>query len=94
MKKFGIQLTYSAAEDLDNIPKNHHRKIIALVNKMFSDPFNPGVKIKKLKGFKSPIYRARSGDYRILYRVEEDIVTIMRVIDRKDLDRIIKRLKL
>jgi hypothetical protein len=30
----------------------------------------------------------------ILYRMKEKIVTILRVIDRKDLDRIIKRLKL
>jgi len=94
LKKFEIQLTYSAAEDLDCIPEDHRIKIIALIKKFASDPFTLGVNIKKLKGFKLPLYRVRSGDYRILYRVQEKTITIMRVIDRKDLDKVIKRLKL
>lgn len=94
MKKFNIQLTYSAKEDLDCTPEDQRTKIIVLIKKFSSDPFTSGANIKKLKGFKPPLYRVRSGDYRILYRVLENTVTIMRVIDRKDLDRIIKRLKL
>ncbi|MCK4430887.1 MAG: type II toxin-antitoxin system RelE/ParE family toxin [Candidatus Aminicenantes bacterium] len=54
----------------------------------------PGTNIKKLKGFKPPFYRVRSGDYRILYRLQEKTIIIMRVIDRKGLDRVIKGLKL
>lgn len=94
MKKFDIRLTYSAAEDMDCIPEDHRIKIIALIKKFASDPFTPGVNIKKLMGFKPPLYRIRSGDYRMLYRVQEKTITIMRVIDRNDLDRVIKRLKL
>jgi mRNA-degrading endonuclease RelE of RelBE toxin-antitoxin system len=94
LKKIDIQLTFSAAEDLDSIPEDHRAKIIALIKKFSTDAFTPGANIKKLKGFKPPIYRARSGDYRILYRIQEKSNTIIRVIDRKDLDRIVKRLKL
>ena len=94
MKKFDIQLTYSAGEDLDCIPENHRIKIIALIKKFSSDPFAPGANIKKLKGFRTPLYRVRSGNYRILYRIQEKTIIIMRVIDRKDLDRVIKGLKL
>jgi len=94
LKKFDIQLTYSAVEDLDCIPEDRRTKIIALIKKFSFDPLIPGANIKKLKGFRSPLYRVRSGDYRILYRIQEKTITIMRVIDRKDLDRVIKRLKL
>ena len=94
MKKFGIQLTYSAVEDLDCIPEDRHTKIVDLIKKFSSDPFTPDTNIKKLKGFKLPLYRIRSGDYRILYRLQEKTIIIMRVIDRKDLDRVIKGLKL
>jgi len=94
LKKFDIQLTHSAVEDLECVPEDQHTKIIAIIKKISNDPFNPGAKIKKLNGFRPPLYRIRSGDYRILYRVKEKSITIMRVIDRKDLDRIIKRLKL
>jgi len=94
LNKFDIQLTYSAAEDLDCIPEDRRIKIIAYIKKLSSNPFASGTNIKKLKGFKPPLYRICSGDYRILYRVQEKTITIMRVIDRIDLDRIIKRLKL
>lgn len=94
MKKFDIQLTYSAAADLDCLPEDNRIRIIALIKKFSSDPFTPGANIKKLKGFRLPLYRIRSGDYRILYRIQEKTITIMRVIDRKDLERIIKGLKL
>jgi mRNA-degrading endonuclease RelE of RelBE toxin-antitoxin system len=48
---------------------------------------------KKRRGFGFPLYRLRVADYRILYRIDETTVTIMRVVDRKDLERAIKRLK-
>jgi len=35
----------------------------------------------------------RSGDYRVLYRIKEDTITVIRVIDRKELKTIVKRLK-
>jgi len=94
LDKFDIQLTYSAVEDLDCIPEDQRIKIVALIKKFSFDSFIPGANIKKLKGFKPPFYRVRSGDYRILYRLQEKTIIIMPVIDRKDLDRIIKRLKL
>jgi len=94
LKKFIIQLTHSAAEDLDRIPEARRINVIAIFKKLSSNPFASGPNIKKLKGFKTPLYRIRSGDYRVLYRVQEKTVYIMRVVDRRDLDKIIKRLKL
>ena len=94
MKKFDIQLAYSAVEDLDCIPEDQRKKIIAIMKKLSTDPFTPDANIKKLRGFRPPLYRIRAGDQRILYRIQERTITIMRVIDRKDLDKVIKRLKL
>ncbi len=34
-----------------------------------------------------------SGDYRVLYRIDETLVTVMRVINRRDLDRTLRQLK-
>jgi mRNA-degrading endonuclease RelE of RelBE toxin-antitoxin system len=48
---------------------------------------------KRLKGFGFPLYRLRIADCRLLYRIDEKTVTIMRVIDRKDLEKAIKHLK-
>jgi mRNA interferase RelE/StbE len=94
LAKFEIQLTSSAVDDLDCILDISKKKIIASIRKLSADPFSPGPKLKKLKGFKPPIYRIRSGDFRVLYRVKDKTITILRVVDRKDLERIIKRLNL
>ncbi len=94
MIKFNIQLTHSAIDDLNNISEKQRDKIIASIKKLSPNPFATETHIKKLKGIKPPLYRIRSGDFRIIYKVQEDIIYIMRVLDRKDLERIIKRLKL
>jgi len=94
LKKFSIQLTLSAVDDLNIIPEKPKAKIIASIKKISSNPFLDKAHIKKLKGFKPPIYRIRSGDYRVLYRVQENTIYIMSVLDRKNLERITKRLKL
>jgi mRNA interferase RelE/StbE len=90
---FNIQLTKTGSGDLDSIPDDLRRKILQDINILSTNPFLFGSNAKKLRGFKPPLYRLRSGDYRVLYRVKDEIVTIMRVIDRKDLERIIKRIK-
>lgn len=51
------------------------------------DPYPPPPKGKKLKGFKDPTYRFRSGDYRAIYRVFGSKIVIGSVFHRKDLER-------
>jgi mRNA-degrading endonuclease RelE of RelBE toxin-antitoxin system len=94
LDKFDIQLTFSAIDDLDCIPEARQKIVIASIKKLSSNPFAPSTNIKKLKGFKPPIYRIRSGDFRVLYRVHDKTIIIMRVIDRKDLERVVKKLNL
>jgi len=94
LEKLQIQLTSSAVDDLDRISEIPKQRIIASIQKLSTDPFSHKPNIKKLKGFKPSVYRIRSGDFRVLYRVHEKTVIVLRVIDRKDLERIIKRLNL
>ena len=44
------------------------------INMLAQDPFDAALNVKKLKGREG--YRLRVGDYRILYTVENNIVTI------------------
>ena len=94
MKKFNTILTYSAIEDLNLISETQRKKIIVAISKLSSDPFASGPNIKKLKAFKPPLYRMRSGDYRVIYNIKEKTISILRVIERKHLDKVIKRLNL
>ncbi len=91
MRRFSVNITGSAAGDLDATQDN--RQIISDIRGLRDNPLPTGVNIKKLKGFNPPLYRLRSGNYRVLYRIEGPVVTIMRVIDRKELEKTIKRIR-
>ena len=94
MRNFHLQLTKSAVNDLDSISDDQREKILKDIKSLSGNPLSFGIPFKKLRGFKPPLYRLRSGDHRVLYQLQGDIVTIMRVIDLKDLEKIIKRIRL
>jgi mRNA-degrading endonuclease RelE of RelBE toxin-antitoxin system len=92
--KFLVLLTDHAISDLKGIAQTPREQIHHDIRSLESNPFSPAPKIKRLKRFRHPTYRLRSGNFRVLYRVEGDSVTILRVIDRKVLERITKGLHL
>jgi len=94
MNRFRVTLTEHAINDLKNIPKELRSQIHRDLMSLGSGPLPSEPRIKRLKGFRPPVYRLRSGDFRILYRIQADVVTVLRIIDRKLLERAIKRLKI
>ena len=50
-------------------------------------------RIKKLTDFKPPLYRLRSGNLRAYYRIVGREVVVLAVTDKKDSERLLKRLK-
>ena len=50
-------------------------------------------RLKRLSGFTPPLYRLRSGDFRASYRIYATEVVILRVTDRKDAEKLLKRLR-
>lgn len=77
----------SANKEIQRLPKNIVRKVIAVINKLSENPRPSGY--KKLEGQKEILYRVRTGDYRIVYLIEDEIkvVEIRKVGHRKDLYR-------
>jgi len=92
MSTYTIQLTHTAADDLDHIPYKLRQHVISDINYLRTTPFQHAGNSKKLKGFKYSLYRLRTGNFRILYRIDDCLLTIMRIIDRKELEKIIKLL--
>lgn len=92
MNKFRIALTQHAITDLKDIQKDQQNPILENLKTLESAPFPSGNLIKKLRGFRRPVYRLRVGNFRILYRIHDEAVIMLRVIDRKLLDRVIKRM--
>lgn len=89
--KFQVTLTHHAITDLKEIPAEYRDQIYSDLKNLESNPFPHASSRKRLRGFRPPLYRLRSGNFRILYRIQERTVFILRVLDRKLLDRILRR---
>jgi len=93
MNRFTVQLTRAAVQDLDAVAPVLRRRLAAELRTLadLATSWPPG--IKRLRGFAFPLYGLRSGDHRVLFRLDEPVVTIMRVINRKDLERTLRHLR-
>jgi mRNA-degrading endonuclease RelE of RelBE toxin-antitoxin system len=89
--KFQVVLTDHAVTDLRDTPAEYQDQINSDLNTLESNPFPHASNRKRLREFRPPLYRLRSGDFRVLYRIQEKTAIILRVLGRKMLDRILRR---
>ncbi len=82
------QVKYSprASRDLERLPQSVAQRISTKADTLANNPRPPGT--TKLSG-KPDRYRVRAGDYRIIYRIEDDVLLVLVVTigDRKDVYR-------
>ena len=90
---FRVQLTRKATADLDRLSTVDRDDVADDVRTLAERLMGAPPRIKRLKGFGTPLYRLRSGDYRLLYRIDEAVVTVMRVVNRRDLERSLRQLR-
>ena len=72
MAKYKIEFKKSAVKELNNLPHNDLKRIIRKIHNLADNP-RP-TDCKKLSGEEK--YRIRSGNYRILYFIEDDVLVI------------------
>jgi mRNA interferase RelE/StbE len=85
MASYRIVFKRSVAKDLRRIPKKDVQRILKRIDALAEEPRPAGA--EKLTG--DEIYRVRQGNYRILYAIEDDIitVTVVKVGHRRDVYR-------
>lgn len=83
---YQILFTPRAERDLASLPQSARIRITRKIDSLAVEP-RPGA-AKKLQG-RDGMYRLRVGDYRVLYTVEDRVVTvvIVRVGHRRDIYR-------
>ncbi len=87
MALYKLAIKSSAGKELASLGSKADRaRVIAKIQTLASNPRPQGS--EKLAGF-SDRYRIRQGNYRIVYLIDddEDVVTIYKVGDRKDIYR-------
>ena len=80
---YKILIKKSALKELENVPKIFRVKIISKIDELAIDPRPSGV--RKLENALDT-YRVRAGNYRIIYKIEDDqlLIEVIKVADRKD----------
>ena len=85
MVKYKIAETENYSKKINLKKFNHlYQKISQDIYPMLrNNPFF-GINIKKLKGDFKNVYRFRIGEYRLFYKVEEAIIFVLDIENRKD----------
>jgi mRNA interferase RelE/StbE len=83
---YRIELRPVAVRQFSALPRAVQHRLRAKIDALANNPRPHGV--KKLEG--SPdLYRARAGDYRIIYQIQDAVllITVVKVAHRKDVYR-------
>jgi mRNA interferase RelE/StbE len=86
LKRYRIEFLPSALKEFESLPKAEKRKAARHISGLVDHPRPPGV--KALAGG-DQLYRLRSGDYRIVYQIQDKalVVSIVRLGHRSDVYR-------
>ena len=86
---YGFAYVKPALDNLESIPKKFRRQIVRKIESLAGNPHPKGVKpVQGSTDGDNPIYRLRSGDYRILYCVRDaQTIVILDIGNRKDIYR-------
>lgn len=84
MQAYSIEFLRTARKELASLPSNVQKRIAAEIEALKANPRPPGVKALKNGGGR---LRLRIGDYRIIYRIEDDrlVVVVVKVGHRRDI---------
>lgn len=86
MATFTVTILPSALAHLAKLPSHDQKRVKARIDQLAEDPRPAGV--KRLKG-ETDLFRLRSGDYRIIYSIEDVrlVVLVIRIGHRRDVYR-------
>jgi mRNA interferase RelE/StbE len=82
---YSLLIKPSAGKEIEALPKQDRRRIVAKITSLSRDPRPPGC--EKLSGHDQ--YRLRQGNYRILYEIQDLdlLVVVVKVGHRRDVYR-------
>jgi mRNA-degrading endonuclease RelE of RelBE toxin-antitoxin system len=95
--RFKVEFTTRAVKDLKSLSLDAQETILKESNHLETAPFPFKNRKKRIQGIRFPCYWLRvdcgSSSYRIFYGIDGDAVYILRIVLKKDADKIIKRIQ-
>src|SRR4030043_962788 len=93
-ESFKVILSESAERDIQNLEAEDALRLVKDIKTYLEKsplPFGK-TRIKKLSGFKPPLYRIRSADFRAYYRIISRDVVILAITHKKDSEKYLRKL--
>ena len=82
-----VFLSEKAQRDLDAFSDKIANQILADCARLADNPIPDGKRVKKLQGFKEPLYRLRTGDYRVVFKRSGARIDIVSVLSKPDFQK-------
>lgn len=79
---YNILITEKAQKDIKNLDSKTKQKIIEKLKYLSNDPISLSI---KLINSKIGEYRFRTGDYRVIFDIDDEIIVILKIGHRKDI---------
>ncbi|MBK9214917.1 MAG: type II toxin-antitoxin system RelE/ParE family toxin [Chloracidobacterium sp.] len=76
MSVYTVEFVKSAEKEFLKLPKKIRDRFVEALKLLAISPFSELLKIKKLKGT-DDAYRIRIGEYRLIYKIEQDVLTVL-----------------
>ncbi len=73
MREYALVFARSARKELESLPARVVRRVVPRIESLVTNPRPDGC--KKLTGTKN-LWRIRVGDYRVIYSIEDEVLTI------------------
>lgn len=94
---FEVHYSSAAQRDLARLDRDTQRTIVQASMTLKISPFPAGNRRKRIHGLPFPCYRLRidtaSDTFRLFYGIHQGTVYVLRIVARRDADRIIRRLR-
>ena len=94
-KRFRVIFSPQAQREIERLETNDALQLAKDIKSYLETsplPFGKS-RIKKISGYNPPLYRLRSGDFRAYYRILSDNVIILAVTNKKDAEKLLKKLR-
>ena len=72
---YRIELHREARKTLEALPEKVRRLVAKKIDQLAHDPRPQGCKV--VRGARAEYHRVRSGDYRVVYQVEDDVLRVL-----------------
>ena len=92
--RYEVRILKGAQKELESLPTDIRLQVLTKMKVLEVDPLPKGKpEIKILRGFRPPLLRLGSGDFRVVYRLSGQAIEVLAVVNRKELERKLRQLR-